>query len=164
MNNQQRQYLIKKIEASSKIQIEALKNSIPQPPSLNIYLLHAVMSNNFEIKKTDELKEMIRQMALKATEREDWMGNHWGSASKSGISFAAKDFFIVPAEFQILWDDYQKNKREAEDKIYAIHIQSDSLITRITLASDKTLQTLINEVDDMGNISLMDTKLKLLTS
>jgi len=33
---------------------------------------------------------------------------------------------------------------------------------RVQLASDKTLQKLINEVDDMGDLSLMDTKLKML--
>lgn len=38
------------------------------------------------------------------------------------------------------------------------------LVTRIQLASDKTLEKMISEVDDMGDVSLMDTKLKSLIS
>jgi hypothetical protein len=30
------------------------------------------------------------------------------------------------------------------------------------VASDKSLEKLVNEVDDMGDISLMDTRIKLL--
>lgn len=163
MNQTQRKFLIDKIEKSAKTQRQALENSMPQPPSLNNYLLHAVMSNNFEIKNTEELKEMIRQMALKAKDRDDWMGNHWGSASKSNIHFKASEFFIVPEEYKILANEYRIKSESIRKQMYDLDMQVDGLITRIQLASDKTLQTMINEVDDMGNISLFDTKLKELT-
>jgi len=163
MNQAQRNFLIKKIEESAKVRTEALRSSIPNAPSLNNYLLHAVMSNNFEIKTTEQLKEMVRQMALKAKDRDDWMGNSWGSANKSAIHFDAKDFFNVPEEYQKLYNAYKEKRKNAEDEMYSIQVQADTLITRIQLASDKILQTMINEVDDMGNISLMDAKLKLLT-
>lgn len=164
MNQAQRNFLIKKIEETAKVRIDALKRSVPEAPSLNNYLLHAVMSNNFEIKNTEQLKEMIRQFALKATNRDDWMGNSWGSATKDGIHFRAKDFFIVPDEYQKLYDDYKAAKDKANEEIYLTQIQADTLITRIQLASDKTLQSMVNEVDDMGNLSLIDTKLKALTA
>lgn len=163
MNTQQRNYLIKKIEESVKIRVDALKSSEPQPPSLSNFLLHAVMSGTFEIRSNEEIKEMIRQKALTSKDRDDWMGNSWGNASKDKIIFQAKDFFIIPEEYQKRWDEYREKRKAIWDEVASIQSQADGLVTRITLASDKTLQTMINEVDDMGNISLMDTKLKLLT-
>ncbi len=164
MNNTQRQFLIKKIQDVASNRIKAIENCKPEAPSLSNYILHAVMSDNFEILNTVEIKELIKQKALKAKERDDWMGNSWGSASKDKIFFDAKTFFKLPAEYKILYDDYVQKTREANEEVHNIKIQLDTLITRIQLASDKTLQTMINEVDDMGNISLMDTKLKFLTN
>jgi hypothetical protein len=43
-----------------------------------------------------------------------------------------------------------------------LQIQLETLEVRIMVASDKALQKLINEVDDMGDISLIDTRIKLL--
>jgi len=162
MNQSQRNFLIKKIEKSAKDQIDALRSSIPNSPSLNNYLLHAVMSGNFDIKSKDEIKEVIRQKALKAKEREDWLGNSWHSTSKKSVVFEAEEIFIIPEEYKSLASEYIKSRNEIEANIRTISLQLDSLITRIQLASDKTLQTMINEVDDMGNISLFDEKLKLL--
>lgn len=163
MNQVQRNFLIKKIEETVKARIKALEDAKPEAPSLNNYLLHAVMSNNFDIISNEQIKELIRKMALKSKDRDDWMGNSWGSASKNKIFFNATDLFIVPEEYKKLWDEYAKERNRIEAEIGEIHIQADTLITRIQLASDKTLQTMINEVDDMGNISLMDSKLRLLT-
>lgn len=163
MNQTQRKFLINKIEESARVNRKVLESSMPEAPSLNNYLLHAVMSNNFEIKSTEALKEMIRQMALKAGNREDWMGNHWGNASKDGIHFKARDFFVVPEEYQKLANEYREKRNKIEKEIIDLTVQVDGLITRIQLASDKTLQTMINEIDDMGNISLFDTKLRELT-
>lgn len=162
MNQTQRKFLINKIEENVKNQIKALDDAIPEPPSLGIYLLHAVMSGNFEIKSNEQIKEMILQKALNTKERDDWMGNSWGRASKDEIFFKIKEFFVVPEEYTKRWEEYRERRKKLEDEINHLRVQSDSLITRIQLASDKTLQTMINEVDDMGNISLMDTKLRTL--
>lgn len=162
MNQQQRNFLIKKIEEGVNNKIKALALSKPEPPSLNVYLLHAVMSGNFQLRSIDEMKETLRQKALRSKEREDWMGNSWGSSNKSGVNFRADEIFVIPEEYRKLADQHQKETSEIEQQIHNLRTQSEGLITRIQLASDKTLQKMINEVDDMGDISLMDTKLKLL--
>lgn len=52
--------------------------------------------------------------------------------------------------------------KEVDDQIKQLRIQLETLEVRIMVASDKVLQKLINEVDDMGDISLIDTQIKLL--
>lgn len=163
MNQTQRSFLIKKIDERVKATIDALRHEIPEAPNLNIYLLHAVMSGTFEIKSASELKGVIRERALKSKEREDWMGNSWGRANKTDFTFSARELFVIPSDYETLNNEYKIRKEEIESQIYEIGVQADTLKTRIQLASDKILQTMINEVDDMGNISLMDEKLKLLS-
>lgn len=161
MNQSQRSFLIKKIEEGVKLRVSALQHSLPEAPSLTTWLLHYILSGKFEIKTVEEIKEVIRQKALKAKDREDWLGNSWGTAKKN-IVFSLNEIFIIPEEYRTIFESWLKESKEINDKIAELQLQADTLITRIQLSSDKTLQKLINEVDDMGDISLIDTKLKLL--
>lgn len=162
MNQTQRQFLINKIKEKASFHDKMLKESLPEAPNLSNYLLHSVMSGNFDIVSNDRIKEIILEMALTGNEKNDWMGGHWGTATKSNITFKAKDIFVMPDAYNKMWDEYKDKRNEIEQKRTTLSIQLETLITRIQLASDKTLQTMIDEVDDMGDISLMDTKLKLL--
>lgn len=165
MNQTQRNFLIKKIQESIDAKIRVLMGDREDPPSLSNYILHYVMSGKFEILPNDRIKEIIKEKALGSKAGKDnWMSGRssWNSDSNE-ISFRATDFFILPDDFKKLMHKYLQREKERQNKIDALRTQSDGLITRIQLASDKTLQTLINEIDDMGNISLMDMKLKALT-
>lgn len=162
MNQVQRNFLIKKITDSVEIRKRLIRESKPEPPSLSIYILHAVMSGDFEIISQDEIKELLRKKALNSKEREDWAGNSWHTANKGGLHFTLKEFFKIPEEYTRLYDQWRQTTEKMESEYAQLVRQSDGLITRIQLASDKTLQKMINEVDDMGDLSLMDTKLKLL--
>lgn len=97
MNSTQRKFLIEKITEKVKTKIGVLKKSIPERISLNVYMLHKVMSNDFEIKSTEELKKTVLQKALKAGQersiREDWLGNAWGVANKDNVAFDLEEFF-----------------------------------------------------------------------
>lgn len=164
MNQTQRTFLIKKIEETVKVRQDALRRSEPEAPNLNNYLLHAVMSGNFEIRTQEEIKEMIRQKALNARAGDShWLAGSGAFSDRTEVHFKAYDLFIVPEEYKKLYDEYKVERDRIWKESAEITIQAETLITRIQLASDKTLQTMINEVDDMGNISLLDSKLKMLT-
>ncbi len=166
MNAAQRKYLVDKIQEKTKIRIRALEASRPESISLNVYMLHRVMSNDFEIKSNDELKKIILEKALKAGQekqyKEDWLGNSWGTATKGNVAFTLQEFFVIPQEYLDMIDERNKKRKEIDQQIHDLSMQMEAIEMRIMLASDKTLQTIINEVDDMGDISLIDTKIKLL--
>lgn len=168
MNNTQRNFLIKKIQEGVEIRMRALRDSMPEEPNLSNYLLHAVMSGKFDIISNEEIKEIIRQKALTSKQgHSSWMASNKGRYSAFGnmedLVFKANEFFIIPEDYKGLLKEYEDRRDKINEEMATLSIQCDSLVTRITLASDKTLQTMINEVDDMGNISLIDTKLKLLS-
>ena len=166
MNQVQRKFLIDKIKEKTKVVVDALNSNVKdeQPPSLSNYLLHAVMSNTFELKTIEEMKETMRKRALGSkVGSTNWLGkNSWHTVSDNEVLLKAEEFFIIPEEYKKLWEEWRAQKTKSEKEIRTIQIQSDTLITRIQLASDKTLEKMIAEVDDMGDISLMDTKLKML--
>lgn len=166
MNSTQRKFLIDKVTERTKSKIDALRDSIPESLSLNVYMLHMVMSNDFQIKSQEDLKKIVLEKALKAGQnkqyREDWLGNAWGVANRSNVAFTLDEFFIIPEEYLKMREEREQQKRIVEEQIRQLQIQLETLEVRIMVASDKTLQKLINEVDDMGDISLVDTRIKLL--
>lgn len=161
MNQAQRNYLIKKIQDTADAKRKQLEASIPKMPNLSNYLLHAVLSGTIEIQTTERLHEIIKQKALKAGDGDNWLSDsrRWDSTS-SLVSFKLIEFFIIPEEYSALYNEYKDAHDSIRSQIHSLNIQVDTLITRIQLASDKVLQTMINEIDDMGNLSLYDTKLK----
>lgn len=166
MNSTQRKFLIDKVSEKAKQKISALRESIPERISLNVYMLHRVMSGNFEIKSTEELKKTVLEKAIKAgqdrSHREDWLGNAWGVATKGNVVFTLQEFFVVPQEYIDMMNEREAAIRKINEDIRELEMQVETLEIRIMMASDKNLQKLINEVDDMGDISLIDTRIKLL--
>lgn len=165
MNQSQRNFLIERIEKLGKIKRDALEKSIPQKPSLNLYLFKEVMSGNVNIISNEKIIELIEDKALISNDNgDDWLGNAWQRSSKEHINFLIKDFFIIPDEYRAKFDRYKKEKDTILERIRQLIIEEDTVITRIKLASNSTLENMIKEVDDMGNLSLMDTKLRQLTN
>jgi hypothetical protein len=166
MNQAQRNFLIKKIEENLKIQDNALRESEPDCPNIHNYLLHAVMSGNFQLRTTEELKATILDKALNAGSRTDnWLAKSAGmfSATKD-VHLTVNQLFVIPEEYKIKYDIWKAERDRINQKRVELSAQCNNLIIRIQLASDKTLQTMINEVDDMGNLSLIDTKLKAISN
>ena len=166
MNQAQRNFLIKKIQNNVNATVKLLRDSIPDSPNFSNVLLHAVLSGKFEIQPNEKIKEVILSKAKTAKSGQDWLSKSrysFSGSDKGDVTFEIKDIFVLPEEYYNLEQEYIEKNRKTNEQIHHIQVQAESLITRIQLASDKTLQTMINEVDDMGNISLMDSKLKLLS-
>lgn len=167
MNQVQRKFLIDRIEAQVKISINALGKSKPEAPNLNNYLLHQVLSDKIKIKSGSEIKSAIKKMALAAKQDENWMTGERSSYSgfrSDVIKIQVKDILDVDEEYTKKLSEYRESTRNVDEQIRVLRVQADTLITRIQLASDKTLDKMINEVDDMGDISLMDTKIRYLNA
>jgi len=165
MNQAQRTFLIKKIQDTAKISIDSLEKSIPEYPNLEKYLLNAIMSEKFELQSIEHIRKAIINKVLNMKEKDTLLGDgrNWNT-NNSLIHLPVEDILIIPEAFQKLKENYKLEKNKVSEQVRLITIQSDTLITRIQLASDKTLDKMINEIDDMGDISLMDTKLKLIAN
>jgi hypothetical protein len=168
MNSTQRKYLVERIQEKVKIKVRELENTKKETQSIGNYLLHLVLSDKFDLQPIEVIKSNIKEKAIKAisAQRMDnflTTPDKWGDLStKNKVILEIKDLFIIPQERLIQLESINKHNIDIDEQINQLKIQAESLETRIMLASDKTLQTMINEVDDMGDISLIDTKIKLL--
>ncbi len=169
MNQAQRKFLIDRIESNVKVQIDLLKHSdLDQPPSLENYFYGLALSGKLEIRSQDHIKKVMCERAMKHSATrysETWLGSSQGDMlDRANVKLPIRDLFVIPTEYDELWAEYRMKKNEIDEQIRQLQIECDTLVTRIQLASDKTLEKMISEVDDMGDISLIDTKLKALIS
>jgi hypothetical protein len=165
MNQSQRKFLIDRIESQVTKQIDAIKrDDTEQPPSLENYFYGLALSGKLEIQSQEHIKQVICERAMKHTSSrysETWLGTSQGDMmQRASVKIKIRDIFVVPKEYDELWDEYKRKEAEKQERIRQLRVECDTLVTRIQLASDKTLEKMISEVDDMGDISLMDTKLK----
>ena len=167
MNTVQRKYLVDKITEKVKAKIKELESQKIETPSISAYIMHEILSEKFEIKSNDDLRKLVIEKAkkgLSSSRPENFLGDTstWHTNDKNKIALNFEDFFVLPKSYQDALDCARLHNQKIREQIQQLNIQAESLETRIMLASDKTLQKMINEVDDMGDISLIDTKIKLL--
>ena len=166
MNQAQRNYLVKRIETQAAAQTKAIESAKPEYPNLLNYLFRLIMSGETVIQPPEVIKKALENKALNANlNGYNWLidDTRWGDlSSRNKVTLDVKDVIAVPPEYDEMVAEYRRQKKELEEMTHKIRTQAESLVTRIQLASDRTLQTMINEVDDLGDLSLYDDTLRKL--
>lgn len=164
MNSSQRKFLIEKIQGETKKKIEALKKQKLEYPSASNYIFKAILDGNIQLQSHEHILEVLKQRALKSVEGRNWLsGDTNGFEAKRAIKFENhEDILVLPEAFKIEKDKVVNFNREIDIQIDFLQTTLNGIEMRIQLASDSTLKQLINEVDDMGDIKLIDTTVKLL--
>lgn len=165
MNQQQRKYLLDKIKKTYEDKVRSLKKQEEEYPSLSNYLFSAVMQDTLKLKSSKDILGAIKEMALNAKEGQSWLnGERMGFDKYTRIKLNIEDLFVIPKEYTDACEKYEKANQRVKEELQMMKSQYEMLELRINLSSDNVLQSMINEVDDMGNLSLIDTKIKALTS
>ena len=163
MNQTQRKFLIDKITQEGKKKIEALKSQKEEKPSLSNHIYKALMENSLKLKTEKEILEVLKKRAVEAKEGSDWLSKSrsaFYNSTAGTVTFDPEDLFVFPESYAELRGKVKEKNSEIEKQIHDIEVHLNTLEMRIQLASDKTLQKMINEIDDMGYLSLIDTKIK----
>ena len=166
MNQAQRKYLIEKITKKIGTKVSELEKSKLEYPSLSNWLWKSAMDGTLEIKNTEQIKEFFKQRAKAIKEGENWLSAErrgW-HVDKTTIKMPAKDLFVLPKSYYDEEKRVDEHNKGVHRAIEELRGKSEMLITRIQLASAKTLEQMINEVDDMGDISLVDMTIKAIAA
>tara|TARA_R110002126_G_scaffold162448_2_gene310404 strand:- start:248 stop:742 length:495 start_codon:yes stop_codon:yes gene_type:complete len=163
MNSTQRKFLVERIQSKVKGRIEALKNSLLDLPSIDNYIFKAIMTDDLELQPSDVILSALKRKAARAKAGENWLSDdRMGMYKNTTIRFDVNDLIKLPKDYNNELTRAKEHNSKIHEEISLLKIQLDTIEVRIQLASDKTLQSLINEVDDMGDIKLIETNLKLL--
>lgn len=166
MNNTQRKFLIEKIQQETKKKIEELKKSKKEYPNASNYVFKAVLDGTLEIQPKEVILTVLKDRALKAVEGRNWLSDdNMGWEKFRAIKFNNyEDVIVLPKEYKEKQEEVREFNKDIDAQIDSLQTALNGIEMRIQLASDSTLKSLINQVDDMGDIKLIDNKVKLLNS
>lgn len=163
MNATQRKFLIEKIQDKTKKTIEVLKNSRLSYPSASNHIFRAILNDNLKLQHESVIMQALKTKALNAKEGENWLSRErMGFYKETTVMLDITSLIHLPDDYSKEVERVKQHNESINKKIEELSIQLDTIEVRIQLASDNTLKKLINEVDDMGEVSLIDSKLKLL--
>ena len=163
MNTVQRKFLIERIQGKVKAKIEMLKAERLAFPSAGNYLFKAALNGMLKLQPQEKTLNAITKKALNAKEGQNWLSDlRMGYEKEREIKLQIEELLVLPDDYEKEVERVECHNKKIGEEINKLQMQLESIEVRIQLASDKTLQKLINEVDDMGDISLIDTKVKLL--
>lgn len=164
MNAQQRKFLIEKINKETKQKIDELKAKKMDFPNANNYLFKAILSDTLKLKSEQHILSVLKARAMDSKDGKDWLTNEssgW-SSRVDVVKIGINDLIQLPEDYGNKVEEVKLHNNEIQKEIDLLQVQLNSIEMRVQLASDKTLQKLINEVDDMGELSLVHTTLKSL--
>jgi hypothetical protein len=165
MNQEQRKFLIARIEKAYKDETAKISEDLPNEPNLNNYLVAAILDNSIQLKPLDEIKKSIREKVLSLGIGDSLTNkpSAWGRSNESNheVTLKADIVFIYPKAYLQAYEEFQRKKKEITDKIAKLYAQKETLLLKVNIGSNQTLDRLIDEVDNMIDISLMNNKLML---
>lgn len=164
MNTAQRKFLIERIQKKVKERIEELKGTLMQYPSASNFIFKAIMNDTLKLQPGEVTLNALKKKALNAKEGENWLSEkRMGWENERQVQLWLEELLVLPDDYREEMIRVKSHNESIQKEISSLKVQLETIEMRIQLASDKTLQKLINEVDDMGSLSLIDTKLKLLS-
>jgi len=163
MNQTQRKFLIERIQQKTKEKIEALKKTKWEYPNRSTYLFQAIMQGTLKLKSQEQILEAIRAKALSAKEGENWLsGDRMGWEKERYVKLPVIDLMELPEALLQRIEEVKAHNDVIDQEIDNLKVKLETIEVRVQLASDRVLQNLINEVDDMGDLKLIDTTVKRL--
>ena len=162
MNNKQREFLIDKVKQNKGKLLREIEAAMPKAPDMNQYIILAVMSDTFELKSLEHMRKALREKAAQCARKgksfidSDYDYQDGERIYSYRIKLDVHEFMELPEDFRKEYKIYEEAKKVAQVQRESVERKSDTLITRITLASAPMLVQIIEEVDGMGSLSIND--------
>lgn len=166
MNDKQRDYLMTTIQNTHRKEVDSLRAKKRSKPSLNNYLVAAFLDNSIKFNDIEKLRGKIRNHVIKMGAKNALIhsSDNWRDEGKELDEFVkvpAADLFILPEAYVTELKIWEKENREIDKQIQLLEAQLKTIEIKIRLGSNAVLDKLILEADNLGEISLINTRLQL---
>lgn len=169
MNQEQRKFLIERVNKTFLRQKETIENSkVLVAPSLNNYLIAAFLDNTIQFNDIGKLKEKMRASVLKMgasdvlikSESDSW--RHRGRSKEKHIcEVAAEDLFVIPEAYKIALSEYEQAKAEIEKRVEELEASKETVLLKIQIGSNQVLDKLVTQVDNLADLNIMNNQFLL---
>lgn len=164
MNQKQRDFLLESIEKQYRAEMKELGERKPKAPSLNNYLVAAILDGSFRMKEAETVRAAIRER-VRELGKGDTLTHEsrdvWGRSRHKDDSDET-EMLHIPA--LLLFDEppgYAEARRVYEEKLAAwkeaakaLEAAHNAMRIKIQIGSDKALASLIDQADKLCSMSL----------
>lgn len=167
MNQHQRKFLLEEIQKRYKDERNELVSRKPTEPSLNNYLVAAILDGSAVMRPQEELREEIRRRVRDMSKDSALVSNkgRWGTEkAEDEISLPALLLFQEPPGFVEVRTAYEEALKAWETEMDALEASVDAMRIKIQVGSDKALESLVKQADSLCSMSLTSASRLLLPS
>lgn len=171
MNQTQRQFLLNAIDQQYKREHQALQKKRPPEPSLNSYLIAAILDGSFKLKSEKIIREEIRLRVRKLgksqaliSSTDTWRERHDRDEGDGMVAIPAGVLFELPDEYKKERSTYESELAEWQQKADALSASFEAMRIKTQLGSDKALSALVDEADKLCSMSLTDSSKLFITN
>lgn len=166
MNQKQMEFLISRVSNIYDQERKKLAEVKPDKPDLSNHLVAAILSGTVKYKSVDHLAKVVKERVLKGGKKKAFLtsDSHYRySDDDEGdkILMNALDIFEPPIEYLKQLERYEKELTEWDAKNETLRQIHDSLNIKIQIGSDKVLDSLIEEADNLGSLQLVNSRLTI---
>jgi hypothetical protein len=165
MNQDQRKFLIERVNKTFMIQKKKIEDNKLIKPSLNNYLVAAFLDNSIQFNDIERLKVKMRETVLRygasdklIKEKDDWRTERKGD---NICEIVAEDLFIIPESYKKALAEYQSEKDKQQQDIDQLEAQKDTILLKIQIGSNQVLDKLITQVDNLADLNIMNSQFLL---
>lgn len=169
MNEKQREFLIKRVEATSKAAIDSLDHDRPVKPSLNNYLISAILDGTVRFQDISVLTTRIKEKVIalgpseKLVEEADENSYEYRRRDKKtqSLTVGVDSIFVIPQGYLDAHKAYKDKKDKIEEKSKQIRAQTETIILKLQLGTSASLDKLIEQASNLVDLDLLNTSLVL---
>lgn len=170
MNQHQRKFLLEAIEKQYRTEKTEIDAAEPEPPSLNNYMIAAILDGSFRMKSPEALRDCLTERVRKLGKSESLIqtAERYGrrrsrqDADEDMVNVPATVLFEMPEAYQQSLDAFEAAHREWQGRVKKLEASIQAMRIKVQIGSDKALETLVQEVDTLCSIFIAEASKLLL--
>lgn len=173
MNQNQRKFLLEAIDKQFRAEMERLKERKPKAPSLNNYLIAAVLDGSFEMKDAETMRSALRER-VRDLGKDDTLtktnGDRWSRRSSLDgeeaemVYIPALLMFEEPPGYTEARAKYEAARAAWEQEMSSLDAAHRAMQLKVQIGSDKALSVLVDQADKLCSMSLTASSSLLLAA
>lgn len=147
MNQHARNFLLEAIEKQHKAEKQSLEDRKPKAPSLNNYLVTAILSGNFKLKTQAEIGDAISQRARDLGQDETLTESSSGGWRRRRgdddlmLKIPALVIFEEPPDYTKARKEYEAASAKWQAEVDALQVAIDAMRIKVQIGSKADLET-----------------------
>jgi hypothetical protein len=171
MNQHQRKFILEEIEKQYKREREALVRQKPTHPSLNNYLIAAILEGTAKVRESNkiqtEVRARVRDLGKGYTFVNSESRGGWGRSQEEAedlVNVPALLLFETPKGYGEVKAKYEKELAAWQESMDRLEASINAMRIKVQVGSDKALSVLIDQADKLCAVSLTDASRLMLTA